>query len=56
MPIDVKGQIMYYVGPSPAKPGQPIGSCGPTTSYRMDPYTPTMLEQGMKGMLGTDDK
>ena len=38
MPIDVKGQIMYYVGPSPAKPGQPIGSCGPTTSYRMDPY------------------
>lgn len=52
MPIDVKGQIMYYVGPAPAKPGKPIGSCGPTTSYRMDPYTPTMLEQGMKGMLG----
>ncbi len=52
MPIDVKGQIMYYVGPAPAKPGKPIGSCGPTTSYRMDPYTPTMLEQGMKAMLG----
>jgi fumarate hydratase subunit beta len=52
MPIDVKGQVMYYVGPAPAKPGKPIGSCGPTSSYRMDPYTPTMLEQGMKAMIG----
>lgn len=52
MPIDVAGQVMYYVGPAPAKPGKPIGSCGPTTSYRMDPYTPTMLEQGLKAMIG----
>lgn len=52
MPIDVKGQAMYYVGPAPAKPGKPIGSCGPTTSYRMDPYTPTMLAEGMKAMIG----
>ena len=52
MPIDIKGQAMYYVGPAPAKPGKPIGSCGPTTSYRMDPYTPTMLQQGMKAMIG----
>lgn len=52
MPIDVKGQIIYYVGPTPTRPGQVIGSCGPTTSYRMDPYTPTMLAQGMKGMIG----
>lgn len=52
MPIDVKGQVMYYVGPAPAKPGKPIGSCGPTTSYRMDPYTPTMLDEGLKAMIG----
>lgn len=52
MPIDVKGQAIYYVGPAPAKPGKPIGSCGPTTSYRMDPYTPTMLAEGMKAMIG----
>lgn len=52
LPVDLAGQIIYYVGPSPAKPGQPIGSCGPTSSYRMDPYTPAMLEQGMKGIIG----
>lgn len=52
MPIDVKGQLIYYVGPAPAKPGDPIGSCGPTTSYRMDPYTPQLLAEDMKGMIG----
>ena len=52
LPIDVKDQIIYYVGPTPAKPGQPIGSAGPTTSYRMDPYTPRLLDVGLKGMIG----
>jgi fumarate hydratase subunit beta len=52
LPIDFTGQVLYYVGPSPAKPGQPIGSAGPTTSGRMDSYTPKMLEQGLRGMIG----
>jgi fumarate hydratase subunit beta len=52
LPVDVKDQIIYYVGPSPAKPGNPIGSAGPTTSGRMDAYTPRMLEQGLRGMIG----
>jgi fumarate hydratase subunit beta len=52
LPIDWTNQIVYYLGPTPAKPGDPIGSCGPTTSGRMDAYTPTMLEQGIKGMIG----
>lgn len=52
LPFDVEGQIIYYVGPSPAKPGQAIGSAGPTTSYRMDPYTPRLLDLGLKGMIG----
>ena len=52
LPIDIKGQIIYYVGPSPAKPGKPIGSAGPTTSGRMDPYAPKLLERGLKGMIG----
>ena len=52
LPIDVKGAVMYYVGPSPAKPGEPIGSAGPTTSYRMDAYTPQLLDQGLMGMIG----
>lgn len=52
LPVDFTGQLIYYVGPSPAKPGQPIGSAGPTTSGRMDAYTPKMLEQGLKGMIG----
>ncbi|WP_320048090.1 Fe-S-containing hydro-lyase [uncultured Ilyobacter sp.] len=52
LPFDVKGQIIYYVGPTPAKPGNPIGSAGPTTSYRMDPFAPTLLDQGLKGMIG----
>ncbi|GFH62815.1 MAG: fumarate hydratase, beta subunit [Candidatus Desulfovibrio kirbyi] len=52
LPVDLKGAVVYYVGPSPAKPGQPIGSAGPTTSGRMDAYTPTLIEQGLKGMIG----
>ena len=52
LPIELQGQIIYYVGPAPAKPGYPCGSAGPTTSYRMDPYTPTLLNLGLKGMIG----
>ena len=52
LPIDIKGQVIYYVGPSPAKPGKPIGSAGPTTSYRMDPYAPKLIAKGLKGMIG----
>jgi fumarate hydratase subunit beta len=52
LPIDIKGQIIYYVGPAPAKPGYPCGSAGPTTSYRMDPYAPVLLGRGLKGMIG----
>ena len=52
LPIDVKGAVMYYVGPSPAKPGEPIGSAGPTTSYRMDAYTPQLLDEGLMAMVG----
>ncbi len=52
LPFDLMGQILYYTGPTPAPPGKPIGSAGPTTSYRMDKYTPTLLELGLKGMIG----
>lgn len=52
LPIDVKGQVLYYVGPTPARPGHVVGSCGPTSAYRMDAYTPMLLEQGLKGMIG----
>lgn len=52
LPLDLKGQIIYYVGPSPAKPGNVIGSAGPTTSYRMDAYAPQLLDLGLKGMIG----
>ena len=51
-PFDIKGQIIYYVGPSPARPGRIIGSAGPTTSMRLDPFTPTMLEHGLKVIIG----
>lgn len=51
-PIDLKNQIIYYLGPSPAKPNQIIGSAGPTTSGRMDKYTPMMIENGISGMIG----
>jgi len=56
LPFDPKGQIIYYMGPSPARPGRPIGSAGPTTSYRMDPYTPRLLEAGLKGMIGKGNR
>ncbi len=52
LPFDIKGQIIYYVGPTPAKPGQVFGSAGPTTSYRMDAYSPALIERGLKGMIG----
>jgi fumarate hydratase subunit beta len=52
LPIDLKGQVIYYVGPAPAKPGQAIGSAGPTTSGRMDAYSPKLMEMGLKGMIG----
>jgi len=56
LPVDLKGQIIYYAGPAPAKPGKPIGSIGPTTSYRMDPYAPTLLAEGLKGMIGKGNR
>jgi fumarate hydratase subunit beta len=56
LPFDPQGQIIYYMGPSPAKPGDPIGSAGPTTSYRMDPYAPRMMEVGLKGMIGKGNR
>ncbi len=52
LPIDIHNSIIYYVGPTPAKPGKPIGSAGPTTSYRMDSYAPRLLDIGLKGMIG----
>ncbi len=52
LPFDLQGQVIYYVGPTPAQPGQVSGSAGPTTSGRMDPYTPALLEQGLKVMIG----
>jgi len=52
LPIPLKGQIIYYVGPTPAPPRRPIGAAGPTTSSRLDPYTPKLLSAGLKGMIG----
>ena len=52
LPFDVENQIIYFVGPTPAKPGQVFGSGGPTTSGRMDAYSPTMLSLGLRGMIG----
>ena len=52
LPFDIKGQLVYYVGPSPAKPGKVIGSAGPTTSGRMNKYAPALLKVGSKGMIG----
>ena len=48
----MKGSVIYFVGPTPPKPGEPIGSAGPTTSYRMDSYSPTLIKHGQKGMIG----
>mgnify|MGYP002858553663 CR=1 FL=1 len=52
LPIQLRDQIIYYTGPAPTPPGRAIGSCGPTTSYRMDRYTPALLERGLRGMIG----
>lgn len=53
LPVDLNGAVIYFVGPSPAKPGQVIGSAGPTTSYRMDAYSPLLIDEaGLKGMIG----
>ena len=56
LPFDIKGQTVYYMGPSPAKPGQIIGSAGPTTSGRMDSYSPRLMEVGLKGMIGKGNR
>ncbi|MFC1939264.1 Fe-S-containing hydro-lyase [Chloroflexota bacterium] len=52
LPFNIKGQTIYYMGPAPAKPGQPIGSAGPTTSGRMDAYSPRLMAEGLKVMIG----
>ena len=52
LPMDIKDAVIYFVGPTPAKEGQAIGSAGPTTSYRMDAYSPTLIAQGQTGMIG----
>lgn len=56
LPFDVKNQVIYYVGPAPAKPGSVIGPAGPTSSYRMDKYTPMLLDMGMCGMIGKGER
>jgi fumarate hydratase subunit beta len=56
LPFDIINQIVYYMGPSPAKPGQAIGAAGPTTSGRMDSYTPRLLASGLKGMIGKGNR
>ena len=56
LPFDFKGQVLYYCGPTPSRPGNVVGSCGPTTSSRMDKYTPVMLEHGIKGMIGKGER
>ncbi|MBR0457202.1 MAG: Fe-S-containing hydro-lyase [Firmicutes bacterium] len=52
LPLPIENQIIYYMGPTPARPGHPIGSAGPTTSYRMDDFTPALLKLGLSGMIG----
>ena len=52
LPMDIQDAVIYFVGPTPAKPGQAIGSAGPTTAYRMDAYSPTLIAQGQTGMIG----
>ena len=56
LPLDVNNQIIYYMGPAPARPGHPIGSAGPTTSGRMDSYAPRLLKAGLKGMIGKGNR
>jgi fumarate hydratase subunit beta len=52
LPFSIKGEVIYYVGPTPAPPDRPIGAAGPTTSYRMDAYAPLLMEHGLRGMIG----
>jgi len=52
LPFNIRGETIYYMGPTPARPGQPIGSAGPTTSGRMDTYSPRLMAEGLKGMIG----
>ncbi|MBO6010250.1 MAG: fumarate hydratase C-terminal domain-containing protein [Oscillospiraceae bacterium] len=56
LPIDIRGAVVYYAGPTPAPPGRPIGSCGPTTSSRMDVFTPRLLELGLAAMIGKGER
>jgi fumarate hydratase subunit beta len=56
LPIDIRGQLIYYVGPTPARPGRASGAFGPTTSMRMDPFTPRLLEQGLKACMGKGNR
>jgi fumarate hydratase subunit beta len=56
LPFDFNGQVIYYVGPTPAKPNRPIGSCGPTSSYRMDKYAKPLMKAGLKVMIGKGDR
>ncbi len=56
LPFNIEDSVIYYVGPSPAKPGEVIGSAGPTTSYRMDSFAPTLLKIGLSGMIGKGDR
>ncbi|MCX6004123.1 MAG: Fe-S-containing hydro-lyase [Chloroflexi bacterium] len=56
LPLDIKNQVIYYMGPAPAKPGHAIGSAGPTTSGRMDSYAPRLMAEGLKGMIGKGDR
>jgi fumarate hydratase subunit beta len=56
LPLPLEGQIIYYVGPSPTPPGKAIGSAGPTTSGRMDPYAPILIERGLRGMIGKGER
>lgn len=56
LPFDLRGQIIYYVGPTPARPGRIIGSAGPTTSMRIDPFTPPLLEAGLKATIGKGNR
>ncbi len=52
LPVDLRGEVIYYVGPAPAKPGYAVGPAGPTSSYRMDKYTPALIDLGLRGMIG----
>ncbi len=56
LPLSLVGEVLYYVGPAPAKPDHAVGSAGPTSSYRMDPFTPALLDLGLKGIIGKGDR